>query len=75
MAVDALQHLDPVEDMRLLGKVTGHTGVASALLVLAAAAEAVRVVKKPTLALGVADSHLRMALVLQPPQASDDTAA
>jgi hypothetical protein len=75
MAVDALQHLDPVEDMRLLGKVTGHTGAASALLVLAAAAEAVRVVKKPTLALGVADSHLRMALVLQPPQASDDTAA
>lgn len=75
MAVDALHHLDPVEDMRLLGKVTGHTGTASALLVLAAAAEAVKAVQKPTLALGMADAQLRMALVLQPPQASDDAAA
>ena len=52
MAVDTLHHLDPVEDMRLLGKITGHTGTASALLVLAAAAEAVKAVKKPTLGAG-----------------------
>lgn len=75
MAVDALHHLDPVEDMRLLGKVTGHTGTASALLVLAAAAEAVKALQKPALALGVADSHLRMALVLKPAEAPDGTSA
>lgn len=75
MAVEALHHLDPVEDMRLLGKVTGHTGAASALVVLAATAEAVKAVNKPTLALGMADPHLRMALVLQPPSASDAAAA
>lgn len=75
MAVEALSHLDPVEDMRLLGKVTGHTGAASALLVLAAAAEAVHAMKNPTLALGMSDAHLRMALVLQPPHEGDDAAA
>lgn len=75
MAVDALQHLDPVEDMRLLGKVTGHTGTASALLVLAAAAEAVKSLKKPVLALCVGDSHLRMALVLKPSEAADGAAS
>ena len=40
-----------------------------------AAAAAVKAVQKPTLALGMADAQLRMALVLQPPQASDDAAA
>lgn len=75
MAVEALAHLDPVEDMRLLGKVTGHTGAASALLVLAAAAEAALATKQPTLALGMSDAHLRMALVLQPPHEGDDAAA
>lgn len=75
MAVDALHHLDPVEDMRLLGKVTGHTGTASALLVLAAAAEAVKTLRKPTLALGMADSHLRMALVLRPQDEPNDAAS
>jgi hypothetical protein len=67
MAVDALHHLDPVEDMRLLGRVTGRTGAASPLLLLAAAAEAARSAKKPTLALAQGDTQLRMALVLQPP--------
>lgn len=65
VAVDMLSHLDPVEDMRLLGKVTGFTGVASWLLVLAAASVATTSSKKSTLALGMADSHLRMALVLK----------
>lgn len=71
VAVDALSHLDPVEDMRLLGKVTGYTGVASWLLVLAAAAAAAKSSKKNTLALGLADSHLRMALVLKPQEEPD----
>jgi hypothetical protein len=73
MAVEALGHLDPMEDIRLLGKVTGDTGVASVLVVLAAAAESVKATKKPTLALGMGDSQLRMALVLQP-QTQDDGA-
>jgi hypothetical protein len=75
MSVDALHHLDPVEDMRLLGKVTGYTGAASALLVLAAAAEAVKTLNKPTLALCMADSHLRMAAVLKPPEVPDGPVA
>lgn len=72
MAVEALPQLDPLEDMRLLGRVTGRTGVASALLVLAAAAEAVKSLKKPTLALTLADPHLRMAVVLKPQETHDD---
>lgn len=75
MAVDALHHLDPVEEMRLLGRVVGRTGAASALLVLAAAAEAARSSRKPTLAIGMADPQLRMVLVVQPPKEADDTAA
>lgn len=71
VVVDALGHLDPVEDVRLLGKITGYTGAASWLLVLAAAAAAAQASKKNTLALGLADSHLRMALVLKPHEASD----
>lgn len=74
MALEALKHLDPVEDMRLLGRVTGHTGAASTLLVLAAAAEAVKTLKKPTLALGMTDSYLRLALVLRPHEERDDAA-
>lgn len=66
VAVDGLAHFDPVEDLRLLGRVTGFTGVASWLLVLAAAASLTKSGKKNTLALGMADSHLRMALVLLP---------
>jgi hypothetical protein len=75
LAVQALEHLDPVEDMRLLGRITGHTGAASALLVLAAAAEAVKALKKPTLALTLADPHLRMALVLKPPAEREEATA
>ncbi len=66
VAVDGLSHLDPVEDLRLLGRVTGFTGVSSWLLVLAAAASMTKSGKKETLAVGMADSHLRMALVLRP---------
>lgn len=75
LAVQALEHLDPVAEMRLLGRITGHTGAASALLVLAAAAEAVKALKKPTLALTLADPHLRMALVLKPPAGREEAIA
>ncbi len=71
VAVQALAHLDPVQDLRLLGKISGYTGVASWLLVLAAAACATLAHKKTTLALGLADSHLRMALVLKPKEETD----
>lgn len=73
LAVASLHHLDPVEDMRLLGRVTGHAGTASALLVLAAAAEAAKALGRPVLALTLADPHLRMATVFKPaaaPQAA-----
>ncbi len=71
VTVDALSHLDPVEDVRLLGKVTGYTGVVSWLLVLATAAAAAKANKTNTLALGLADSHLRMALVIKPQEEPD----
>lgn len=71
VAVEALAHLDPVQDVRLLGKISGHTGVASWLLVLTAAAASTLAQKKITLALGLADSQLRMALVLKPKEESD----
>jgi hypothetical protein len=66
LAVAALHHLDPVDDMRLLGRVTGHTGTASPLLVLAAAADAAKGLRQPVLALTLADPHLRMAMVFKP---------
>jgi len=75
LAVGALPHLDPVEDMRLLGKITGYAGAASWLLVLAAASTAVKASKKATLALGMADSHLRMALLLKPQEEPDAAVA
>lgn len=71
LAVEALPHLDPVEDMRLLGRVTGRTGCAAPLLMLAAAAEAVQATGKPTLAMALGDPLLRMALVLKPPPAAE----
>lgn len=74
VTVDALSHLDPVEDVRLLGKVTGYTGVVSWLLVLATAAAAAKAKKINTLALGLADSHLRMALVIKPQEEPDAVA-
>lgn len=67
LAVAALPQLDPLEDMRLLGRITGRTGAAAVLLLIAAAADAVRSTKKPTLALSMGDALLRMALVLKPP--------
>lgn len=66
LAVDHLAHLDPAEDMRLLGRVTGRTGAASSLLLLAASAAAARSLKKPVLALSSGDARMRMALVLKP---------
>jgi hypothetical protein len=61
--LDLLPHLDPTEDMRLIGTINGHTGPASALLVVAAAAERARGVDKPCIALVLGDAFMRMALL------------
>jgi len=61
--LELLPHLDPTEDMRLIGTVNGHTGPASALMVVAAAAERVRSVDKPCIALALGDAFMRMALL------------
>lgn len=66
-----LPQLDPLDDMRSLAKVTGHTGVASCLLVVACAGEWVRTLARPVLALGLADSRMRLALVIQPDHRQD----
>ncbi len=65
-----LPALDPVEDMRLLASVTGHTGCASALLLVAAATDWVRKKEQPCVLLSQADAHDRMALVLRPAAAA-----
>lgn len=64
--ITELPHLDPIEDLRVLGKITGYTGVASFLSVIAGACAWVKSSGKTALALGMADSHLRAALVLKP---------
>ncbi|WP_124541484.1 hypothetical protein [Piscinibacter terrae] len=64
--LDMLAHLDPTEDMRLIGVGNGHTGVASTLLVVAAAAERARSVDKPTVALTLGDAFMRLALLVRP---------
>lgn len=64
--LEMLAHLDPTEDMRLIGVGNGHTGVASTLLVVAAAAERARSVDKPTVALTLGDAFMRLALLVRP---------
>jgi len=64
--LDLLPHLDPTEDMRLIGIGNGHTGVASALLVVAAAAERARGADTPTVALTLGDAFMRLALLVRP---------
>ncbi len=64
--LELLTHLDPTEDMRLIGTGNGHTGVASALLVVAAAAERARGTDKPTVALTLGDAFMRLALLVRP---------
>lgn len=66
LTLDALGHLDPVEDMRLLGRVTGHLGVAGPLLALAAAREQTLALGGSTLALGMDDPVLRLVMLVQP---------
>lgn len=75
LAVESLSQLDPVEDVRLLGRITGRTGAAAPLLLIAAAADAARSTKKPTLALSMGDALLRMALVLKPSVEGEPDAA
>lgn len=66
LTIAALGHLDPVEDMCLLGRVTGHLGVAGPLLALAAAREQTLALGGSTLALGMDDPVLRLAVLVQP---------
>lgn len=64
--LSGLPQLDPTEDMRLIGTVTGHTGAVNALLVVATAAERARTGGDACLALCVGDPFMRMALVARP---------
>jgi hypothetical protein len=79
VSIGDLPQLDPLEDMRVLGKVTGHVGAASCLMVVACAAESARALGKPVLAIGMASSRTRLALIVQPLQqdavAGDSAAA
>ena len=74
VTISDLPQLDPIEDMQVLGKVTGNTGCASLLLVMACASERAQALGKPVLALGMADSRLRLALVIQPAPPEDAAA-
>lgn len=71
--LELLPHLDPTEDMRLIGVGTGHTGVANALLVVAAAAARARSADKPTVALTLGDAFWRLALLVRPAAPQPDT--
>lgn len=74
VTIGDMSQLDPLEDMRVLGKVTGNVGAASCLLVVACASEWARALRKPVLALGMADSHMRLALVIKPDLPEDAAA-
>ena len=72
-----LPDLDPTEDMRVLGTVTGHTGAAGTLAVIAAAAAQARSLEAPCAALSLADPFFRLALVARPdaPDAAPSSSA
>jgi len=61
-----LPELDPSEDMRVLGTVTGHTGAASTLAVIAAAAAQAMSLEAPCAAVSLADPFFRLALIARP---------
>lgn len=64
--LDQLPDLDPVEDFRLLGRVTGSVGMSSMLVSMAAGAEMVSVTNKPCMVVGLADLFVRVGCVLRP---------
>ncbi len=61
-----LPELDPTEDMRVLGTVSGHTGATSALMVIAAAAAQALSQDAPCAAISLADPFFRLALIARP---------
>ena len=61
--LDLLPHLTPTDDMRLLGVVMGHTGAASPLLAVAAAAEHAHTCGQPVIALAQGHAFVRLAMV------------
>lgn len=64
--LDQLPDLDPVEDFRLLGRVTGSMGMSSMLVSIAAGAEMASTANKPCMVVGLADLFVRVACVLRP---------
>lgn len=64
--LDQLPDLDPVEDFRLLGRVTGTMGMSSMLVSIAAGAEMVSTANKPCMVVGLADLFVRVGCVLRP---------
>ena len=63
--LDLLPHRTPTDDMRLLGVGTGHTGAASPLIAVAAAAEEAHGTDQPVIALTLGDAFVRMAMVVR----------
>lgn len=61
-----LPQLDAPEDLRVIGTVTGAVGAASALLVIACAAECAKASDTPCLAVTVGDPFARLALLVLP---------
>ena len=64
--LDQLPDLDPVEDFRLLGRVTGSIGMSSMLVSIAAGAQMVTSTNKPCMVVGLADLFVRVGCVLRP---------
>jgi hypothetical protein len=73
--LSALAHLDPTEDMRQTGTVTGSLAAVGPLLVVAVAAALAKSSGKPCMAVSVGDPFLRLALVARAPGAAPAASA
>jgi len=62
----SMPDLDPNEDLRLAGTLTGRLEAVAPLLTLALAAAQARASGRPAVALSLADPHWRMAAALRP---------
>jgi hypothetical protein len=75
VSLSQLPQLEPAEDMRLLGTLSGHLGGASPLATLALAAAWARQGPGPVLAVSVGDRHWRLAAHLDLPRGAAADAA
>jgi hypothetical protein len=66
ITLDVLPHLDPTEDMRLIGTVCAGAGAATPLSVVATACAQAKLLDKPVLATCLGDAFVRMSLLVRP---------